>query len=271
MKIYPRFSVILPIYKKVKFKIFIKSFESILNQSLHPSELLIVYDGPIQGNIKTLINNKKKNHKFIKILNFPSNNGLGKVLRLAIKKASYNYIIRCDADDISIKSRFKDQVTFMKKNRQIDVLGSNIVEVYNNKNFSIKKLPEKNNYLRKYSLFRNPINHSSVIFKKNKIINSGNYIDMPFFEDYYLWLRVLKCGGKFHNIQKNLVLMGVDDDYYERRLGLKYFLNYIKFLNKIKKDKIISYFTYILNFILRFQIIYLPKKIIKKVYNLILR
>lgn len=271
MKIYPRFSVILPIYKKVKFKIFFKSFESILKQSLQPSELLIVYDGPIQGNIKTFINSKRKFYKFIKILNISSNIGLGKALRLAVRKASYNYIIRCDADDISVKNRFKDQVTFMKKNRKIDVLGSNIIEICDNKSFTVKKLPEENDYLKKYSLFRNPINHSSVIFKKNKIINSGNYIDMPYFEDYYLWLRVLKSGGKFHNIQKNLVLMGVDNDYYDRRSGLKYFFNYLNFLNKIKKDKIISYFIYILNFIIRFHIVYLPRNILKKIYNLILR
>ena len=104
-----------------------------------------------------------------------------------------------------------------------------------------------------------------------KIINSGNYIDMPFFEDYYLWLRVLNSGGKFYNIQKNLVLMGVDDNYYDRRSGLKYFINYVNFLNKVRKDKIISYFIYIINFLFRFNIVYLPRNIIKKFYNLILR
>lgn len=271
MKIYLRFSVILPIYKKVDFKIFIKSFESILKQSLLPTELLIIYDGPINGSIRSFIDRKRKSYRFIKILNLPSNNGLGKALRLAVKKASYNYIMRCDADDISLKNRFKDQVTFMKKFREIDVLGSNIIEIYNKKKISIKKLPEKNNDLKKYSLFRNPINHSSVIFKKSKIISSGNYKDMPFFEDYYLWLRVLNSGGKFYNIQKNLVLMGVDDNYYDRRSGLKYFINYVNFLNKVRKDKIISYFIYIINFLFRFNIVYLPRNIIKKFYNLILR
>ncbi len=266
-----KFSVILPIYKKTNYKIFKKSFESVLRQSLLPNEILIIFDGPVNGNIKKMIDNKKKIYKFIKILNFPSNNGLGKVLKIAVNKASYNYIMRCDSDDVSLKNRFEDQIDFLKKNKEIDVLGSNIIEINDKQDFSIKKLPEKNNDLKKYSLFRNPINHSSVIFKKNKIINSGNYIDMPYFEDYYLWLRVLKSGGKFHNIQKNLVLMGVDNNYYNRRSGFKYFINYFKFLNKIRKDKIISYFIYILNLMLRIHIVYLPKNIIKKVYNILLR
>ena len=179
--------------------------------------------------------------------------------------------MRCDSDDVSLKNRFEDQIDFLKKNKEIDVLGSNIIEINDKQDFSIKKLPEKNNDLKKYSLFRNPINHSSVIFKKNKIINSGNYIDMPYFEDYYLWLRVLNSGGKFHNIQKNLVLMGVDNNYYNRRSGFKYFIKYFKFLNKIRKDKIISYFIYILNLMLRIHIVYLPRNIIKKVYNILLR
>ena len=41
------------------------------------------------------------------------------------------------------------------------------------------------------------MNHPTVMFKKNKIISAGNYRHMPFFEDYYLWLRCkkIRCGN----------------------------------------------------------------------------
>ena len=41
--------------------------------------------------------------------------------------------------------------------------------------------------------------------------------------------RSFKCGGKFHNIQKNL-FMNTDLDYFTRRSGLKYFKFYLSFI-----------------------------------------
>ena len=38
MKTYLKFSAVLPIYKKVNFKIFVRSLESILKQSYQPDE-----------------------------------------------------------------------------------------------------------------------------------------------------------------------------------------------------------------------------------------
>ena len=192
-------------------------------------------------------------------------------MNLAIKKSKYNYIARCDADDISHINRFREQIQYMHKNKNIDVLGSNIVEIFNNKKNSFKHLPKKHFLIEKLSYLRNPINHSSVIFKKKIIIKAGNYIDMPFFEDYFLWMRVLKCGGKFHNIQKNLVFMNTDLDYFTRRSGLKYFKFYLSFLFKLREHQILSLPKIIINILVRMHIVYLPATIIKKLYNLVLR
>ena len=65
-----KFSAILPIYKKVTFKVFINSFESILNQKLLPNELIIIYDGPVLGSIKNYINLKKKIFHLLKSIHF---------------------------------------------------------------------------------------------------------------------------------------------------------------------------------------------------------
>ena len=43
-----KFSVVLPIYIKIDYIIFRKSFESILNQTLKPNEIIIIFDGPVK-------------------------------------------------------------------------------------------------------------------------------------------------------------------------------------------------------------------------------
>ena len=58
------FSVILPVYINDKYNIFRKSFDSILNQSLKPKEIIILFDGPVDIKIKNYLANKKKNKPF---------------------------------------------------------------------------------------------------------------------------------------------------------------------------------------------------------------
>ena len=162
-----KFRAVLPIYKKVNYKLFCKSFDSLVHQKLKPDELIIIFDGPVKGNIKNYIYEKTKNNLHVKIVFFPINKGLGHVLKTATKLSKYDYIARCDADDISDLKRFKTQINFLKKNSKIDVLGSNIYEIEKNKIVSKKKVEKFNEKITKNIFFRNPINHSSVIFKKN--------------------------------------------------------------------------------------------------------
>ena len=43
---------------------------------------------------------------------------------------------------------------------------------------------------------RNPINHSTVFFKKKTIMDAGNYEDVRFYEDYFFGLKCLKIKRK---------------------------------------------------------------------------
>ena len=265
------FSVILPVYKKVDFIDFSNSLNSILFQKLQADEIIVIYDGPVNLKIKNYVKKMMKKFKILKTINFSRNRGLGTILRYGIRKAKFPYIARCDADDISLPHRFYEQVNHLKKNSKIDVLSSNVLEKFENIKTTKKKIPQYHFQIKKKIFFRNPINHNSVIFRKEKILKSGNYKSMPFFEDYYLWFRVLKNGGKFYNLQKYHVTMKIDKSYYARRSGLKYYRYYLNFLNRLSKQNMIPYYIYLFNLILRFNIIFIPKKILIKFYNYFLR
>ena len=81
-----KFSVILPIYINVNSRLFIKSFNSILNQSLKPNEIIIIFDGPVKKKITKFLNLKKKKLSSIRFIFFKKNYGLGHVLNYALKK-----------------------------------------------------------------------------------------------------------------------------------------------------------------------------------------
>jgi hypothetical protein len=262
-----KFTVLLPVYKNVNFFLFLRAFNSIINQSLKPNELIVLVDGPIDKEIKKFL----RIQKTIKIFYSKKNIGLGKILKIGVNISRYNIIARADADDYSLPNRFKMQINFLKKNPKTDILSSHVEEVFKDNIYGIRKLPIQHKKIVKMMKFRNPINHSSAIFKKETIIKCGNYLDLKNFEDYFLWVRALKFGAKFSNINKILVKMTVDDNFYIRRKGIFYYMHYLKFLIKIFKINFINIHEFIILVFVKLTIILLPKTLFKYFYRIFLR
>ena len=259
-----KFSCVYPLYYGSKISEVKASFKSILNQTLKANEILIVFDGPVSIEIYNFIKKFKKRN--IRIIKFKKNLGLGKILRKVIKLAKYEIIVRADADDINKKKRFQYLINYFEKNSSIHVVSSHVKEIHKNKKL-IKKLPLNHSDIIKIKNFKNPINHPAVAFKKKAVLKCGGYENLPFFEDYFLWLKMIDKNYKFHNLDKTLVISKIEDDFYTRRSGIKYLRHYLFFLNKIKSKKYINTVEYIINFLLRTLIYILPKMFITSFYK----
>ena len=70
----------------------------------------------------------------------------------------------------------------------------------------------------------------TVMFRKDKILSVGNYIDWHYNEDYYLWIRLFLAGCQFANLPEVLVNVRVGKEMYQRRGGWKYFLSEAKYV-----------------------------------------
>ena len=56
---------------------------------------------------------------------------------------------------------------------------------------SMRKVPiEPSEIISKMAL-RNPFNHPSVAFRIEAVLAAGNYEDVPFFEDWHLWAKMV--------------------------------------------------------------------------------
>ncbi len=49
-----------------------------------------------------------------------------------------------------------------------------------------KIVPEYSEEINEYLKKRNPMNHPTVIYKRNKVFEVKGYEDYQYFEDYYL-------------------------------------------------------------------------------------
>ena len=258
-----KFSVLMSVYYKENYKYLDESLKSIFNQTIKPDEVVLIEDGKLNDKLEeTIIGYKQKYPEILKVVRYENNRGLGKALHDGILECSNEIIFRMDSDDICIENRFEKQLEIFK-NTDVDIVGTNIVEYDEEmKNVvSFKKVPESDIEIKKYVKKRNPINHMTVAYKKSAVINAGNYQDMLYFEDYYLWARMVKNNCKFYNVQENLVNARGGNDMIKRRGGKKYLKHIINFEKAIYKLGLINRFEYFINVIERSTVALIPNNV----------
>jgi len=255
------FTLLVSIYKKNNIIEIIKLIKSIKSQTLYPAEIIFIYDGHVSLEIHKFVE-KLKN---VKIIRNKKNKGLGYSLRKGVISSKYSAIIRCDADDINLSSRFEILYKTFIRHGNLDVIGSLQQETYHNNHY-IRSVPECDTKIKKILSFRNCINHPTVLLSKKTVIKSGNYenvgkyLSCNNFEDYYLWLKMRKINANFNNYQKILIRSHVDKKFFERRNSKELKKNYKLFLKKCYKNKLLSKYEVWINYIIRTTIYKLPIK-----------
>lgn len=227
-----KYSVLMSVYKKEKATYFKESIQSMLNQTIMPDEFVIVKDGEITEELEEVIAKYSSEYKnLFKIIDIKENVGLGPALAIGIDNCKNEYIARMDSDDISIPTRIEKQMKKLEEFPDIDIIGSNVGEFIDNTEniISYRNLPESNDDIQKFSKKRNPFAHPSVILRKQKVLEAGNYRKYYLCEDYDLWNRMIAKGAKCYNIQENLVFMRISKDFFKRRGGIKYLKSILKF------------------------------------------
>ena len=201
-----KITVLIPIHDE-KMDFLEKSIESLINQSYKYWECLIIFEGNNKKNLNYL-NRIKKIDKRFKVVIPEKKLGLAGSLNFGLDLADTKYIARFDSDDIMHKNRLVNQLNFLEKNLNISVVGSNL-KIINDKNeiLGTRKYPKNGKKLLFNFSFRCGLAHPSVMFRLKDVISAGKYNDkLERAEDLDLWLRMIKKGFRFYNIQKELVL-----------------------------------------------------------------
>lgn len=268
------FSVLISVYKKEKAEYLKRALQSVINQTLKPTEIVIVKDGPLTKELDDCIEDfQKQNSKLFKILSFKENRGLGLALRDGVKACKYEYIARMDSDDISKLDRFEKQFNYLQKHPETALLGTWITEFSKDENNpdTVTKLPCIHQAIIKFAKRRNPFRHVTVVLKKSAVIQSGNYRDFLWFEDYDLFVRILQKGYIAANIPECLVNVRADKDMFARRGGWQYLKQDYRFQKLLLKTKFIGKTDFIINITIRSIIRLIPNKLRSYFYKKILR
>lgn len=266
-----KFSVLLPIYCKEKPKYFKKALESIADQTLPPTEVVIVKDGPITSELEAVLD-EFSDILPLRVFSLEENIGLGQALHFGLLNCNYEFVARMDSDDICVRERFEKQSKFFIANPNLDILGSYLKEFVNEIDDLdvIRRVPLENEKIHSYTFYRCPFNHPTVMFRKSAVIKSGSYLRMPFFEDYYLWIRMAVAGCTFQNTDEVLLNYRIGNNMISRRHGLRYAKHEVAFFKACYKEDLISK-MHLVRFFARFPIRLMPIGMLKKFYEVVLR
>jgi len=267
------FSVLLSVYWKENPLFLSRSLDSVFTQALKPDEVILVEDGVLTPELYSVIDKFQKFHHELKTVKLEKNSGLGVALNEGLKHCTFDIVARMDTDDIAKTDRFEKQIKFLEENTEIDLVGSWVDEFKEDTDniLSIRKIPEKPEEIYEYCKGRCPVNHPTVVFRKNAVLKAGGYLTEYFPEDYFLWIRMLMNGSKFYNLQESLLYFRVSEGTIKRRGGFKYALDEIHIQKMIYKTGFINFPVFIKNSFIRFCVRIFPLKLRTFVYNRMLR
>ena len=261
-----KFSVCMSVYKNDRPEYVDIAIQSIfIKQTVKPNEIVLVVDGPISMELESLIDNYSTTYSEIfTIIKLEKNQGLGNALRVAVEKVKYDWVARMDSDDIAAPDRFEKQKSFLQANLDVDIVGGQITEFIDVESniVGLRNVPLLSADINVYIKARCPFNHMTVMFRKDKILAVGNYIDWHYNEDYFLWIRMFLAGCQFANLPETLVNVRVGKEMYQRRGGWKYFLSEAKLQKYMFDNDIIGIIRFAYNVLGRFVIqVLMPNKL----------
>ncbi len=206
----PLVTVLMPVFNGEKF--LSQAIESILNQTYSNFELLIIDDGSTDNSIQII---ESFHDSRIKLIKTPCRLGLSKSLNLGVRLAKGIYIARMDADDISYPLRFEEQITYLEKNKDCQVISSLIRHIDENGNpsgtWDIDKVGINSRVIDSILPWENCIAHPTIMIRQ-EILATHPYDEKTIgAEDYELWLRLRYYGVIIHKLPQILLDYRIHD------------------------------------------------------------
>lgn len=181
----PLVSVVMPVYNAEHY--IKESIESILNQTYHNFEFIIIYDKSSDHTLDIILSYDDK--RIILLIN-EENKGLAFALNRGLEHSRGKYIIRMDSDDISLPDRIEKQVDFLENHADIGICAG-LAETMGN---AQKKgyLPAITSEEVKCSLlFDTTIAHPTVAMRADLIRKHNLRYPNYSAEDYMMWVFAL--------------------------------------------------------------------------------
>lgn len=266
-----QFSVLISIYCKENPIWFRDALESVFNQTVQPTEIVLVEDGPLTPDLYDVIDEYQRKYPIFNIVKNETNLGLGLALRKGVEAATTDILVRMDTDDVIPNYRIEKQLEKIKDGYDVVSCWAQLFMGHFDNVIAVKTRPEFHDDIVKLAHKRSPICHAGTVFRKSALLKAGNYQHCKLYEDYHLVARLIMSGAKFYNCQEVLYYVRVTSEQMNRRSGLDYLKTELSFFKEFRKMGFFSVKDYVVNSAIRIIVRLMPgnlkRKVLTKVWN----
>lgn len=197
----PQITVLMPAYNAGKY--IREAVNSVLQQTYRDFELLIVNDGSTDDTLEIALSFADLR---VIVVN-KDHEGIAAALNAGLKLANAPFIARFDADDICAPTRLETQFNFLHDHPDYVLVGSDAEYMLENGEFlfDFKCIAHSNDEVQNNLYVYCPFIHSSVMYRRDAVLDAGGYsLHAHNFEDYLLWTNLAKA-GKMQNLREPLI------------------------------------------------------------------
>ena len=177
------------------------SVDSVINQTMENWQLLICDDHSTDGTweIISAITDTR-----VSAIRNAVNQGVSRSRNRCLELAMGKFIAILDADDVWLEEKLSVQLQLLKDNPLLGIVGTNAIEI-DSSGFKIgfRDFPESHRRLTDFALWKSPMLHSSIMFRKDLGIVSYDET-LSTAEDWELMVRLMGVSESYV-IQDRLV------------------------------------------------------------------
>jgi glycosyltransferase involved in cell wall biosynthesis len=225
----PTVSAIMPAYNVESYVGY--AIDSVLAQTYEDWELIIVDDGSNDNTPQVLTEYQKKDTR-IKVI-FMRHGGRGKARNKCLEHVTGKYVAICDADDISLPTRFEKQVDFLERNPEYGVVSCSKVYCFddNGNTFELISADSTSTIRRMLDKNKMPLINPSVMIRNDLFKRFGGFDETLLRAQDYGFFKKISHHTLFGTIPEPLVLYRTQGlippkkVYYESEL-YRYYASY---------------------------------------------
>lgn len=199
----PTISVVMSVYNSEAY--LSEAIESIINQTYGDFEFIIVNDGSTDLSLEIIEKYASLDNR-IRVVS-RENHGLAYSLNESIRLARGEWIARMDSDDISLPSRFENQLLYIRKTG-VDICGG-AAKLIGYKTRQVWYRDETDSEIKLRLCFSSSFIHPTIMMRSElakKYCYDESYEQA---QDYELWTRISAAGYKMANTSTPLLLYRV--------------------------------------------------------------
>lgn len=232
----PLVSVVIPCYNHDKFVQ--ESIQSVIDQTYHNIELIIIDDGSEDKSVQAvqeMVENCEERFVNFEFRHRP-NKGVSATLNEAIEWCTGKYVALLASDDIVLAHKTQVQVDFLEANEDITAVCGGVQIIDENRNVTeIRLKPERTYDFKSIIMHKFELPTATQMIRLDALLEVGGFNPDIVLEDWYMWLKLSQI-GKIHYLHQILASYRKHDSNFSNN-SEKMWQGRIDVLNCFKESK----------------------------------